>query len=127
MDTEGLQLAGGIVTLSYHSRTSVAKITHANAALVQSVKEEAIESSNFSALASDSSTDHTANKRRPVYTRTLRKGGVQTAFHGLHDLRDGTAASILAAYKQTMLHARLPIEKWVACMLWYRTDGAKVM
>ena len=39
----------------------------------------------------------------------------------------GTASSFVAAYKQTMLHAGLPIQKWVGRMFRYCSDGAKVM
>ena len=46
---------------------------------------------------------------------------------GLWELRDGTAPSIVAAHKQTMLKAGLPIEKWVSRMFWYGADGAEVM
>ena len=37
------------------------------------------------------------------------------------------AASILAAYKQTMLHGGLPVGQWVARMLWYCANGAELM
>ena len=53
-DAEAVQLAGGTVTPSYQSHHSVATITHAIAAPIRSVEGEAIESSNFFALASDS-------------------------------------------------------------------------
>ena len=33
----------------------------------------------------------------------------------------------MAAYKQAMLHAGLPVEKWVARMLRYCADGAEVL
>ena len=33
----------------------------------------------------------------------------------------------MAAYNQAMLHAGLPVEKWVARMFWYCADGAEVM
>mmetsp|Transcript_56597 Transcript_56597/g.93083 ORF Transcript_56597/g.93083 Transcript_56597/m.93083 type:complete len:290 (+) Transcript_56597:242-1111(+) len=53
-DAEAVQLAGGTVTPSYQSHHSVATITHAIAAPIRSVEGEAIESSNFFALACDS-------------------------------------------------------------------------
>ena len=33
----------------------------------------------------------------------------------------------MAAYKQAMLHAGIPVEKWVPRMFWYCADGAEVM
>ena len=117
-------LGGGTVTPSYHSRSSVRQIVHAIAAPIRFVEGEAIETSLFFAVASDSSTDRSANKQVLVYTRTLRKGQVYTAFLGLWQLRDGTRHSIVAAYKQTMLK---PVEKWVSRIFRYRADGAEVM
>ena len=77
-------------------------------------------------LASDSSMDRSANKQELVYTRSLCNGEVRTAFLGLRNLRDGRAESIMAAYKQAMLHAGLPVEKWVARVFWYCANGAEV-
>ena len=102
---EALMLGGGTVTRSYHSRSSLRRIVHAIAAPIRFVEGEAIETSLFFALASDSSTDRSANKQELVYTRTLREGQVCTAFLGFWELRDGTAPRIVAAYKQTMLKA----------------------
>ena len=62
-----------------------------------------------------------------MYTGSLRNGEVWAAFLGLRNLRDGKAESIMAAYKQAMVRARLPAEKWVPRMLWYCADGAEVM
>ena len=90
-----------------------------------SVEGEAIESSNFFALASNSSTDRSANKQELVYTRSLRNGEVRTPFLGLRNLQDGRAVSIMAAYKQAMLHAGLPVEKRVPRMFWYCADGPR--
>ena len=50
------------MTPSYQSHQSVATISHAIAAPIQSVEGEAIEGSNFFALAFDSTTDRSANK-----------------------------------------------------------------
>ena len=124
---EAVQLAGGTVTPSYQSHDSVATITHAIAAPIRSVKGAAIASSNFFALAYDSSTDCSANKHHLVYTRSLRNGEARTAVLGLRNLRDGRAESLTAAYKEAMLHAGLPVEEWVARMFWYCANGAKVM
>ena len=110
-NAEALQLAGGTVTPSYHSKGSVITVTHAIAASIRSVEAEAIETCTFFALACDSSMDRSANKQELVYTRTLGNGEIWTAFLGPRDLWDGAAASILAAYKQTMLHAGLRVEK----------------
>ena len=115
-DVEALMLGGGTVTPSYHSCSSVHQIVHAIAAPIGFVEGEAIETSLFFALASDSSTDRPANKQELVYTRTLREGQVCTAFLGLWELRDGTTPSIVAAYKQTMLKAGMPVEKGVSRM-----------
>ena len=52
-NAEALMLGGGTVTPSYHSCSSV----HAIAAPIRFVEGEAIETSMFFALASDSSTD----------------------------------------------------------------------
>ena len=67
-DAEALMLGGGTVTPAYHSRPSVRKIVHAIAAPIRSVDGEAIETSLFFALASDSSTDWLANKQELVHT-----------------------------------------------------------
>ena len=120
-------LSGGTVTTAYHSPFSVRQIVHAIAAPICSVEGQAIETSLFFALASDSSMDRSANKQELVYTRTLREGQFCAASLGLWELRDGTTPSIVAAFKQTMLKAGLPIEKWVSRMFWYRADGAEVM
>ena len=76
-DAEAVRLAGGTVTPSYRSHHSVATITHAIAAPIRSVEGEAVEGSNFSALAYDSSTDRSANKEELVYTGSLRNGEVR--------------------------------------------------
>ena len=83
--------------------------------------------STFFALASDSSTDRAANKQELVYTRTVSMGKSRTAFLGLHDLQDGSAEGILAAYKQVMLHAGLTVEEWISRVFCYCVDGAVVM
>ena len=103
------------------------QIVHAIGAPIRSVEGQAIETSLFFALALGSSTDRSANKQELVYTRTPREGQFCTAFLGLWELRDGTAPSVVAAYKQTMLKAGLPIEKWVSRMFWCCADGAEVM
>ena len=46
----------------------------------------------------------------------LRNGEVRTAFLSVRVLREGTAMTIPAAYKQTMLNNGLPVENWVAHM-----------
>ena len=126
-DVEALMLGGGTVTPAYHSSPSVRYIVHAIAATIRFVEGEAIETSLFFALASNGSTDLSANKQELLYTRTLREGQVCTAFLGFWELRDGTTPSIVAAYKQTMLKAGLPSEKWVSRMFWYCAHGAEVM
>ena len=85
-DAEALMLGGGTVPVSYHCRSSVRQIVHAIAAPIGFVEGEAIETLLFFALASDSSTDRSANKQELVYTRTLREGQVCTAFLGLWEL-----------------------------------------
>ena len=55
-DAEALMLSGGTVTTAYHSPSSVRQIVHAIAAPIRSVEGQAIETSLFLALASDSST-----------------------------------------------------------------------
>ena len=96
-------------------------------AVTKSLTCKAIETSLFFAVASNSSTERSANKQVLVYTRTLHKGHVRTTLLGLWELRDGTAPSIVATYKQTMLKAGLPVEKWVSCMFWCCADGAEVI
>ena len=86
-----------------------------------------VKESTFFALASDSSTDRAANKQELVYTRTVSIGKTHTAFLGLHDLHDGSAEGILAAFKQVMLRARFSVEEWISRVFWYRVDGAVVM
>ena len=100
-DAEALMLSGGTVVPAYHSPSSVRQIVHAITAPIRSVEGQAIETSLFIALASDSSTDRSANKQELVYTRTLCEAQFYTAFLGFWELRDGTAPSSVAAYKQT--------------------------
>ena len=79
-DADPLMLSGGTITTAYHSPFSVRQIVHAIAAPISFVESQAIETSLFFVLASDSSTDWSANKKGLVYTQTLREGQAYTFF-----------------------------------------------
>ena len=54
-------------------------------------------------------------------------GRSRTFFVGLQDLQPATAVAILAACKQVMLRAGLPVDQWIGRVFWYCADGAAVM
>ena len=56
------------------------QVVQAITTIIRFVEGQAIETSLFFALASDSSTDRSANKQELVSTRTLREGHVCTAY-----------------------------------------------
>ena len=126
-DAGALVLAGGTITPLYHSNDSAIEIVHAIAAPIRSAKGDAVRTSRFFALASDSSTHRAAHKQELIYTRTWCDAGITTSYLTLHKLQDGTVVGILAAYKQAVLHAGLPVDQWVTRLFWYCADGVEVM
>ena len=76
-DDEALHLTGGIVRPSYHSKASVATITHSIADPIQSVKGEAIKGSNFFALASNHAK-RTKKEQQPY----INSQEIEATIHG---------------------------------------------